>query len=55
MRPYLEKTITKRACGVTQVIGPEFKLQYEKKQGGKAELGEIYKSPSNCCPLPSSP
>jgi hypothetical protein len=30
MRPYLEKNHHKRACGVAQDIGPEFKPQYHK-------------------------
>jgi hypothetical protein len=32
-RPYLEKTLhKKRAGGVAQVVGPEFKPQYSKKK-----------------------
>jgi hypothetical protein len=30
-RPYLENTLTKRAGGVAQGVGPEFKPQYKKK------------------------
>jgi hypothetical protein len=33
MRPYLKK----RACGVAQGIGPEFKPQYQKKKKGLVE------------------
>jgi hypothetical protein len=32
MRPYLEKTLHKRAGGVAQGVGPEFKPQYRKKK-----------------------
>jgi hypothetical protein len=33
MRPYLENTImNKRAGGVAQGVGPEFKSQYHKKK-----------------------
>jgi hypothetical protein len=32
------KTITKRAGGVAQGAGPEFKLQYHKKKKKKTEL-----------------
>jgi hypothetical protein len=31
VRLYLEKPIKKRASGVAQDVGPEFKLQYHKK------------------------
>jgi hypothetical protein len=31
-RPYLKETITKRAGGVAQGVGPEFKPQYSTKQ-----------------------
>jgi hypothetical protein len=30
MRPYLKKSFTKKAGGVAQGIGPEFKPQYRK-------------------------
>jgi hypothetical protein len=33
MRPYLEKNLSqKRTGGVAQVIGPDFKPQYQKKK-----------------------
>jgi hypothetical protein len=32
VRPYLKKPFTKRAGGVAQGIGPEFKPQYRKKK-----------------------
>jgi hypothetical protein len=36
MRPYLENTIMKkRAGGVAQGVGPEFKSQYSKKKKKK--------------------
>jgi hypothetical protein len=38
MRPYLEKKpLTKRAGGVAQGVGPEFKPQYHKKKKKKKE------------------
>jgi hypothetical protein len=33
--PYLQKPFTKRASGVAQGVGPEFKSQYHKKQTNK--------------------
>jgi hypothetical protein len=36
MRPYLKKNPSqKRAAGVAQGVGPEFKLQYRKKKKKK--------------------
>jgi hypothetical protein len=41
MRPYLENTHQKkRAGGVTQGVGPEFKPQYHKKNKTKQKKGK---------------
>jgi hypothetical protein len=41
MRPYLKKNPSqKRAAGVAQGVGPEFKLQYRKKKKKKIDCTE---------------
>jgi hypothetical protein len=40
MRPYLKKPFTKKGCGVTQGVGPEFKLQNCKKKEKKKRRKE---------------
>jgi hypothetical protein len=45
VRPYLEKNPSqKKADGVAQGVGPEFKTQYHKKKKKKKHLNEYSKN-----------
>jgi hypothetical protein len=47
VRPYLEKNPSqKRAGGIAQGVGPEFKPQYLKKKPKKQKTTETAKVPS---------
>jgi hypothetical protein len=48
LRPYLKIPTTKRAGGVTQGEGSEFKPQYHKIKKEKAEYQTIYCMISTC-------
>jgi hypothetical protein len=50
-RPYLEKPITKKGCGVTQGEGPEFKPQYqkEKEREKRKQLPHLFSELTRAC------
>jgi hypothetical protein len=42
VRPYLVKPFTKRAGGVAQGVGPEFKPQYDQKRNLKPSRHDYF-------------